>query len=499
MKTHWKCVLSARLGLGLLFAIVCLLIYTNPAGAYQENQQPAPAIGGRGAGLSDSEQLRLIRINADQGNPVAQFSLGFSYANGRGVDQDYVQAYMWLTLSIENTTERYAMPSGASPGQAARDLRESIAMKMTPGQIEEAEQLAREWKPKYVQGRGGGSGNTQPLRLVRPKAEPGSESEFDLLFDDASLNFRQGQYEKAIKLYKEANHLKEDKSPECLWGLAQAYDKLGAYKNVQRTCEMLIEACIDDPGYRAMAWNLIGNTLSNNAMKDHDKPDQKKLGEAEHAYREVLLISPESQAAHYNLGVTLIRMNRISQGIEEMQACIRSGGDENLAEKARKTIEDPRRAIYDFVPDFSVVTSDGEYITSDELVGKVILLDFWGSWCGPCRNAVPDLKRLAQKYSGENFILVSIDVNEPEEKWLEFLEENKMNWTQVRDDKSSLQRTFQVSAFPTYILIDHEGIIQKRMLGGGSQTYGQIVDEVKKALKHLENSPAVSLQGKQDI
>jgi hypothetical protein len=74
-----------------------------------------------------------------------------------------------------------------------------------------------------------------------------------------------------------------------------------------------------------------------------------------------------------------------------------------------------------------------------------------------------------------------------------------MNWTQVRDDKSSLQRTFQVSAFPTYILIDHEGIIQKRMLGGGSQTYGQIVDEVKKALKHLENSPAVSLQGKQDI
>ena len=225
-------------------------------------------------------------------------------------------------------------------------------------------------------------------------------------------------------------------------------------------------------------------------MKNPDKPNQKKLREAEHAYREVLLASPGSQAAHYNLGVALIRMNRLSEGIEEMQACIRPDGDEELTEKARKTIEDPRRAIYDFVPDFSIVTSDGEYITSDEMLGKVVLLDFWGIWCAPCRNAIPDLKRLAKKYSKEEFILISVDVNDPQEKWLEFLEENKMNWTQVRDDRSALQRLFQVRAFPTYILFDHDGIIRNRMMGGGSQTYNKISGEVKKALKNLEKAAA---------
>jgi tetratricopeptide (TPR) repeat protein len=317
--------------------------------------------------------------------------------------------------------------------------------------------------------------------------------EFALIFDEASLNFRQGKYEEAIKLYKKANRLKENKSLECLWGMAQSYDKLGAYKTVQSTCEKLIEACGDNLKYQAMAWNLIGNTLSNNAMKNPDKPDQKKLFKAEHAYREVLSASSGSQTAHYNLGVTLIRMNRISEGIEEMQACIRSAGNEEISEKARKTIEDPRRAVFNFSPDFSIVTADGEYITSDDLRGKVVLLDFWGTWCGPCRSSIPDLKRLAKKYSDKEFILVSIAVNDPQEVWREFLEDNKMDWTQVRDDKSVLQRTFQVRAFPTYILIDHDGIIRNRLIGGGSYTLNKISDEIKKALKNLENSSVAGL------
>jgi thiol-disulfide isomerase/thioredoxin len=340
----------------------------------------------------------------------------------------------------------------------------------------------------------GQSGGQRIAQKDEAGETPQPDTDFKALFDDANLNFRQGQYDKAVKLYKKANKLRESESPECLWGLAQSYDKLGAYKNVEKTCERLIEACGDNPQYTAMAWNLIGNTLSNNAMKNPDKPDMKKLREAEHAYREVLLASPGLQTAHYNLGVLLIRMDQVSEGIEELRASMAAKGDAQIAEKARKTIDDPRRAIYDFAPDFSMVTSDGEYITSDELRGKVILLDFWGTWCPPCRNALPDLKRLAKKYSDKEFRLVSIDVNDPEERWMEFLEENKMEWTQVRDDKSSLKRTFQVSAFPTYILIDHDGIIRTRIKGASSQNHSRVSDEIRKALKNLEKTAAVSLQ-----
>jgi hypothetical protein len=64
------------------------------------------------------------------------------------------------------------------------------------------------------------------------------------------------------------------------------------------TCEELIEFCGDIPGYRAMAWNLIENTLFNDAMNNPDKPDQKKLAEAENAYRMIVLSSMNAQT-HY--------------------------------------------------------------------------------------------------------------------------------------------------------------------------------------------------------
>jgi TPR repeat protein len=106
-----------------------------------------PAIGELRRSLSVAEQLKRIRANAKQGNPVAQFNLGARYANGDGVTQDQVQAYMWLTLSIENTTDRYVMPqaarSGMAPPRAAINLRESVAKEMTPADIEKAKKRAQ--------------------------------------------------------------------------------------------------------------------------------------------------------------------------------------------------------------------------------------------------------------------------------------------------------------------------------------------------------------------
>jgi biopolymer transport protein TolR len=155
VKTHWKCMLTAGLVAGLLFAAISLLIYPKHASAQQENQKSSAAISGRGGrGISNTEQLERIRTNAEQGNPIAQFNLGARYANGDGVEQDNVRAYMWLTLSIENTTDRYAMPqaagNGMAPPQAAINLRESVVKKMTPKQIEESQKLVEQWADDYV-------------------------------------------------------------------------------------------------------------------------------------------------------------------------------------------------------------------------------------------------------------------------------------------------------------------------------------------------------------
>ncbi|MEJ2109703.1 MAG: redoxin domain-containing protein [Acidobacteriota bacterium] len=312
-----------------------------------------------------------------------------------------------------------------------------------------------------------------------------AQDEFNTLYDKACLCFRQAQYDEALKYYKKANRLKDDASLECLWGMAQTYSNLGAYKNTLKTCDRLIEASGDNLYYLVKAWNMKGNELSAAAGEKSGDLDVKKLLDAESAYREVLRLSGVNMG-HYNLGITLIRLDRIDEGVHELQIFLKEAEDEELAEKAGKIIEDPRRAVENFAPDFSFVTSDGEYISTDELRGKVVMIDFWGAWCGPCRDAVSFLSKLAKKYREDPFVLISVDENDEESKWRDFIAENEMTWTQTRDSNRKIQSLFDVRAFPTYILIDHEGIIRYKGIGSNWQTEDDIKDSVKKALKARE-------------
>jgi TPR repeat protein len=83
------------------------------------------------------------RKAADQGHAGAQYQLGYMYANGWGVPQDYILAHMWCNLSAARTSD----VSGKGDRRAAK-IRDEVAAKMTPAQIAEAQKLAREWKPK---------------------------------------------------------------------------------------------------------------------------------------------------------------------------------------------------------------------------------------------------------------------------------------------------------------------------------------------------------------
>ena len=104
------------------------------------------------------EALKLMRKAAEQGNVGAQLSLGSAYADSRGVTQDYIHAYMWLTLAATGSEDqvrkapanyRDSLASQMARWQKeATALRNTVAKKMTPGQIAEAQRLAREWKPE---------------------------------------------------------------------------------------------------------------------------------------------------------------------------------------------------------------------------------------------------------------------------------------------------------------------------------------------------------------
>ncbi len=118
-----------------------------------------------------------------------------------------------------------------------------------------------------------------------------------------------------------------------------------------------------------------------------------------------------------------------------------------------------------------------------------MLLDFWGTWCGPCVESVPELRQLHKKYANEpSFVLIGISSDRDDKVWREFTEKNKMAWPQYRDKDGKILRAFRVGSFPTYVILDHEGIIRHRSVGMTWSRAASLDSEIKKQIKMIAKS-----------
>ena len=116
-------------------------------------------------------------------------------------------------------------------------------------------------------------------------------------------------------------------------------------------------------------------------------------------------------------------------------------------------------------PEFSVTTLDGKTITSADLRGKVTLVNFWATWCGPCRREIPDLVALQEKYR-DSLVIIGVSEDEgPVENVKKFAAEHKVNYPIVMTT-AELQKAFPgVSALPTTFVLDRELRIAQKHVG----------------------------------
>jgi thiol-disulfide isomerase/thioredoxin len=116
--------------------------------------------------------------------------------------------------------------------------------------------------------------------------------------------------------------------------------------------------------------------------------------------------------------------------------------------------------------------------------GKITLIDFWASWCGPCRHSLPSLKQLEATYRGGDFELISVSEDEDEDDWRSFTSENGMHWTQRLDANHQMMRQYGATGLPTYVLIGRDGNVLQQYVGDDPEVpiIERIGPDLKKAL-----------------
>lgn len=120
-------------------------------------------------------------------------------------------------------------------------------------------------------------------------------------------------------------------------------------------------------------------------------------------------------------------------------------------------------------PDLNLPDANGQDITISSFKGKYLLVDFWASWCGPCRHENPNVVAAYNKYKGKNFTILGISLDSDKDKWQEAVKKDGLSWTHVSDLKgweSVAAQTYGVEAIPANFLVDPSGHIVARDLRG---------------------------------
>ncbi len=115
-------------------------------------------------------------------------------------------------------------------------------------------------------------------------------------------------------------------------------------------------------------------------------------------------------------------------------------------------------------PTLDFETLDGHLIHAKDLAGKVVLLDFWATWCAPCRAALPELEAIAKRYDPAKFTLISVSADFAMPTLKLFLATHPTTVTQVWDGDSRLRKLYGVQGFPTYLVIDAKGQVVHEQL-----------------------------------
>ncbi len=130
--------------------------------------------------------------------------------------------------------------------------------------------------------------------------------------------------------------------------------------------------------------------------------------------------------------------------------------------------------------DFTLTDMSGKQVSLSQFKGKVVLLNFWGTFCPPCREEMPSMERLYNNFRDKGFVILAVNIEvDGRQKVSKFLQQNPYTFPILLDDKNVAAQQYGVFRFPESFLIDRNGNVVEKIIGGRDWLSGPTFEKIK--------------------
>jgi thiol-disulfide isomerase/thioredoxin len=240
--------------------------------------------------------------------------------------------------------------------------------------------------------------------------------------------------------------------------------ELDDYKSAMGAGEHLL-TLVQNPKDVAAAHYLFGTALLRAGAAKHK---EDLLSQAQAQFKAALDADPTLKPAIFGEAMALAWLNQDDAAKARFADYLKAANPATVEfKRAQRYSDRPELVRARMAPAFTAKTIDDKQVSLDDLAGKVVLIDFWATWCGPCREALPHMREIARKFAGQPLVVMSISLDTDDAKWRDFVAKNEMTWIQARDGgfDGKVATRFGVHAIPATFTIDADGVLQDQHVG----------------------------------
>ncbi|HKP87247.1 MAG TPA: redoxin domain-containing protein [Blastocatellia bacterium] len=309
-----------------------------------------------------------------------------------------------------------------------------------------------------------------------PAMEP--QDEFQQSFNRARMLARQERADEAIKEFENAARLHNNQCAECFYFIGQIHLQMRRLKEAAAAYRQAIDL---KPANVAELYNALGISLY---LQDNKAGYQ----EAAKAFKQSIELSGGKVVkAYYNLGHALLKLGQEDEARAALKTYLEVDPNSPNSAEVRALLVNPKLVGEKFAPVFKVASTTGEPLSLEAMRGKVVLLDFWATWCGPCRAEMPQAKRIWAKYNEDQFVMIGVSVDHNLRSLENYVKQEGIEWPQYFDESGQVSGLYRVNGIPQTFVIDQDGIIRAVGLRGDA-----LSNKIGELLKKIQKQPSAA-------